>query len=147
MAYNIRKADGTLVVVPDNTVDTQFYNPTGGSTGLGSGLQLIGRNAIDYGAPVAQSFLQLTENFASSAAAFPSDATAMQGQLWFNKTDSSLYVRVTGAVSGGLANWRRVIVNDPVNPSDGDVQVLSSPTRINIWANGAWQQVFPAIYS
>ena len=147
MAYNIYKSDGTLVVVPDNTIDSQFYNPTGGNTAKGLGVQLNGRNAIDYGAPTAQTFLQITENFASGAAFFPSDTTALQGQLWFNKTNSSLYVRVTGNTSGGIANWRRIVVIDPPSPSDGDIQVLSGPTRINIWANGAWQQVFPAVYS
>lgn len=145
MAYNIYKSDGTAVIVPDNTIDTDFYNPTANGPGRGLGIQLVGRNAIDYGAPVAQTFLQLAENFCGTV--LPSDATALQGQLWFDKSSSSLYVRVTGNTTGGIANWRKVLVNDPVTPSDGDVQVLTGPTRINMWADGAWQQIFPAVYS
>lgn len=147
MAYTIYKADGTPVTVPDNTIDSDFYNPNTNGVSKGTGTQLIGRNAIDYGAPVAQAFLQLTENFCGPNIPGADTTNPLQGQLWFNKTDSSLYVRVTSNTAGGMANWKRVVVIDPVSPSDGDIQVLTGPTRINIWANGAWRQVFPAVYS
>lgn len=147
MAYTIYKADGTPVTVPDNTIDSDFYNPNTNGVSKGTGTQLIGRNAIDYGAPVAQAFLQLTENFCGPNIPGADTTNPLQGQLWFNKTDSSLYVRVTSNTAGGMANWKRVVVIDPISPSDGDIQVLTGPTRINIWANGAWRQVFPAVYS
>jgi hypothetical protein len=150
MAYLIHKADGTAISVADNAIDTDFYNPSGGSTGLGMGIQLVGRNAIDYGAAVAQSFLQITENFSSATGTQPIGAKALQGQLWYDKTLSTLYVRVTPGISGAndlATNWRKIPTLDPVTPGDGDIQVLSGPTRINIYAAGAWQQVFPAIYS
>lgn len=147
MAYTIYKADGTAVVVPDNTIDSDFYNPNTNGVSKGTGTQLIGRNAIDYGAPVAQAFLQLTENFCGPNIPGADTTNPLQGQLWFNKTNSSLYVRVNSNTAGGLANWKRIVVIDPVSPSDGDVQVLTAPTRINIWADGAWRQVFPAVYS
>jgi len=148
MAYSIRKSDGTLVTVADNAIDTDFYNPTGGSTGLGMGIQLIGRNAIDYGAAVAQTFLQSTENFSSATGSQPIGAKALQGQLWYDQSLSALYVRVTPGVplADSLAtNWRKITVINPVTPGDGDIQVVGAV--ISIWANGAWQQVFPAVYS
>lgn len=147
MAYTIYKADGTAVIVPDNTIDSDFYNPNTNGVSKGTGTQLIGRNAIDYGAPVAQAFLQLTENFCGPNIPGADTTNPLQGQLWFNKTNSSLYVRVNSNTAGGLANWKRIVVIDPVSPSDGDVQVLTAPTRINIWADGAWRQIFPAVYS
>jgi len=143
MAYNIYRSDGTAVVVPDNTIDPQFYNPAANGPGKGQGTQLVGRNAIDYGAPVAQNFLQLTENFASNGI-IPSDGTSLVGQLWFNKNTSSLYVKVTTAAVG-INNWRKVSVTNPVAPGDGDIQVVGSV--ISIWADGAWRQIFPAVYS
>jgi hypothetical protein len=149
MAYTIRKADGTAVTIADNAIDNDFYNAIGGSTGLGMGIQLIGRNAIDYGAAVAQTFLQSTENFASATGTQPIGAKALQGQLWYDKTLSSLYVRVTPGVplADNLAtNWRKIPILNPVTPGDGDIQVLTGPTRINIYANGAYQQVFPPVY-
>lgn len=147
MAYTIYKADGTAITVPDNTIDSDFYNPNTNGVSKGTGTQLIGRNAIDYGAPVAQAFLQLTENFCGPNIPGADTTNPLQGQLWFNKTNSSLYVRVTSNTAGGMANWKRVVVIDPISPSDGDIQVLTGPTRVNIWANGAWRQVFPAVYS
>jgi len=163
MSYTIYKSDGTAVTVPDNTIDIAFYNPSGGTGGNGLGTQLLGRNTINYGAAVAQNFLQMTENFASLAV--PSDTTSLQGQLWFSKTSSTtgiLYVRTTSNGSGGILNWREVVTADAdgnitirggtgpaVNPTDppedGDIQVVGSV--ISIWANSAWQQVFPAEYS
>jgi hypothetical protein len=113
MPYTIHKSDGTAVVVPDNTIDVAYYNATGGDGATGLGTQLIGRNAINYGAPVAQNFLQLTENFASGTAFYPSNATALQGQLWFNKvspTTGKLFVRITGNTSGAFStNWKEIV--------------------------------------
>lgn len=113
MPYTIHKSDGTAVVVPDNTIDVAYYNATGGDGATGLGTQLVGRNAINYGAPVAQNFLQLTENFASGALFYPSNASALQGQLWFNKlspTSGKLFVRTTGNTSGSFtANWKEIV--------------------------------------
>lgn len=152
MSYTIYHADGTSVNVPDNAIDTTFYNSTANGAGIGIGTQLVGRNAINYGAPVAQNFLQMTENFASNSAHRPTDAFALQGQLWFNKissTDGQLFLRVSGAASGGDANWRRVLVANPITASDGDIQVTGSGSTltIKIFGGGAWNQVFPAVYS
>lgn len=113
MPYTIHKSDGTAVTVPDNTIDVAYYNATGGDAATGLGTQLVGRNAINYGAPVAQNFLQLTENFASGTNFYPSNATALQGMLWFNKlspTSGKLFVRVTGNTSGSFsANWKEIV--------------------------------------
>lgn len=161
MAYTIHKSDGTLVTVADNAIDSEFYNPVGGSVGvslpgLGQGMRLIGRNTIDYGAAIAQNFLQMTENFASATGSQPIGSVALQGQLWYDKSLSNLYIRVTPGTLGAdsMANWQKLItvapgtdvpvVNPPV-PKDGDIQVIGS--IISIWANGAWRQIFPAIYS
>ena len=160
MAYTIHKSNGTAVTIIDNAIDDSYYNLTGGTTGAGQGFQLIGRNTINYGAATAQNFLQITENFASSALTFPSDDTALQGQCWFNiltPTTGNLYVRVSAAVSGGIANWERLlsvsnsetgtvpIINPSGTPKDGDIQVVG--TVISISAGGSWRQIFPAIYS
>ena len=229
MAYTIYKSDGVPVTVADNSVDNVYYNPVGGTGGAsGLGTQLVGRNTINYGAPIAQNFLQLTENFCSLAV--PSDTTSLQGQLWFNQTSGAtgnLYVRKSGNTTGGIGNWNKVVVEDasgnvsitgtvtattfigsvsnanvsvniaggligylpyqsavnttallppgttgqvltsngaaapswqtvalpsntptinPVGtPKDGDIRVVGSV--ISIYAAGAWQQVFPAVYS
>lgn len=165
MAYTIYKSDGTAVTIPDNTIDTSNYDAGGGGgfgpgnvpqSGYGLGIQFIGRNAVDYGAPIAQNFLQLQENFSSSTV--PSDLTSVQGQLWFQQTSTttgSLFVRVTTNTTGGIANWQQlltvssgggtVVTVNPSTPSDGDIKVVSGV--ISIYANSTWNQVFPAVYS
>jgi len=113
MSYLIYKSDGTAVTIPDNIIDTVYYDPNGGDGGEGLGIQLLGQNSISYGPAVAQNFLQMQENY--SSAAIPSDLYSLQGQLWFNKssgTTGNLYVRITGNTSGGIANWRQVVVTD-----------------------------------
>lgn len=114
MAYTIYKADGTPVIVPDNAIDVDFYNSTtnGTSPNRGTGTQLVGRNAIDYGAPTAQNFLQLTENFCGPSIPGNDSTAPLQGMLWFKKTSSTaggLYVRLTANSSGGLANWAEIV--------------------------------------
>jgi len=124
MAYTIYRSDGVAVTVPDNAIDSQFYNPTANGVGKGLGIQLNGRNAIDYGAPTAQTWLQMTENFASNGI-FPSDATSLVGQLWFNKSTSTLYVKVT-TVNVGIANWSPLVYAGGIVTS-----VSGTPSRIS----------------
>jgi hypothetical protein len=189
MAYLIYKSDGTAISIPDNSIDIAYFNPSGGGgfgpgnvpqAGHGLGIELVGRNTVNYGAAIAQNFLQLQENFSSSVV--PSDLTSLQGQLWFNQlstTTGNLYVRITTNNAGGIANWQQVITADSGGSStiganltvtgtitaeggqhvpvvftvlpglgvaqNGDILVVG--TVISIYAGGAWQQVFPAVYS
>lgn len=145
MTYSVYKPTGANgsnpISVPDNAIDTSLYD-----SGNKLGLQLVGRNAIDYGTAIAQNTVQLASNFAGTS--LPGDSIALQGQLWFNATSSTtgnLYVRVTSNGSGGLANWRKVAIVGNPTPADGDIRVVGSV--ISIYANGAYQQVFPAVYS
>jgi hypothetical protein len=127
MSYTIYHADGTSVTVPDNAIDTTFYNANAHSAGVGIGTQLVGRNAINYGAPVAQNFLQMTENFASTALYRPTDAYALQGQLWFEKTSTtagSLFVRMSATGEAGANKWRQVITSN----DSGDVTLTGTIT-------------------
>ena len=108
MSYNIYKSDGTTVSVPDGIVDQEF-NDTVANGGKGIGIQLIGDNCPTYVGPIAQTFLQMTENFCS--ATLPNDNNALQGQLWFQKAspvDGNLYVRYSGSTFGGIANWKQI---------------------------------------
>jgi hypothetical protein len=144
MAYTIYKSDGTAITVPDNTIDAQFYSPNVNGAGKGIGTQLVGRNAIDYGAPVAQNFLQVTENFCGTLP--PPNATALQGQLWFDKTNVVLKVNVS-AISG-TTDWKTLsTIADPSAVTGTDGQVKVNGSVISIWANGAWRQIYPAVYS
>lgn len=78
MAYTIVKSDGTvLTTIADGTINTS-------STSLG----LPGRNYAGYGQTLDTNQVHILENF---AAATP-PANPLRGQLWFNVTNSTLYV-------------------------------------------------------
>lgn len=112
MSYNIFKSDGTTVVVANGVVDQNFNNSTA-NAGKGVGIQIVGLTSTNYVVPTAQNFLQITENFCGSTR--PPDNKALQGQLWFDQassTSGTLYVRISGSLIGGLANWREVVVGD-----------------------------------
>lgn len=108
MSYIIQKADGTAVTVSENIADADFFDAS-----TNRGIHLIGRGTVNYGAAFDQNFVQLMENFSSGVV--PLDATALQGQLWFKKisdTNGELYVRTSGSLTGGEANWKKLILPD-----------------------------------
>lgn len=155
MAYTIYKADGSTIEVPDNAIDPQFYD-----VAAKTGIQLVGRNAVNYGAPTAQNFLQLAENFCGNLPPGDSD-NQLQGQIWFDK--SSLALKVNVSANPSSADWRNIVTTSSsgtiinrggtvpsVNPTsgqerDGDIRVVGSV--ISMWAAGSWRQIFPAVYS
>jgi hypothetical protein len=139
MTYTIYHANGLAVSVPDNAIDVQFYD-----SASKIGTQLVGQNAIGYGSPIAQNFLQMTENFYGPTA--PSNAKALRGQLWFDSASSVLKVNVSSTV--GTPNWAGIgTIADPSAVTGTDGQVKVNGSVVSIWANGAWRQIFPAVYS
>lgn len=157
MTYQLYKPTGSNglnpIPVPDNAIDTALYDSTNKV-----GIQLIGKNAIDYGTAVAQNTIQMVSNF--SGTVIPGDTIALQGQLWFNATSSTsglLYVRTTSNLAGGIANWEKVVtissaetgttpvINPALTPKDGDIRVVGSV--ISMYAGGVWNQIFPAVYA
>lgn len=134
MTYQLFKPTGSNGVnpisVPDNAIDTALYDSTNKL-----GVQLIGRNAVDYGTAVAQNTIQMVSNF--SGTILPSDTIALQGQLWFNATSSAagqLYVRVTSNVSGGILNWREVATVDSSGGIDVPTVTTTTLTASTIFA-------------
>lgn len=132
MAYQLFTPTGsahatTPITVPDNAIDVALFDSTNNV-----GVQLVGRNSIDYGTAVAQNTVQMVTNFAGTV--LPSDSIALQGQLWFNAlsaTTGNLYVRQTSNPTGGLANWQQIAY------SSGNVATASKlQTARNIAATG-----------
>lgn len=86
--YTINKADGTvLVTVPEATINTTACS-----------LALVGRRAVSYGEVTAENFVKLVENFAHSS----SPANPLVGQLWFDKSTSTIKIYSDGS-------WRSIM--------------------------------------
>ena len=100
MAYNINLggANNFNIQIADNDID------------LTRGLNIVGRNRINYGLSTATSFLKLLSNFAGESP--PSIADPLTGTLWYDSNDEELKVwdgtdwsDITGASSlGGLSD-------------------------------------------
>ena len=138
MSYTIYKSDGTAIVVPDSLIDNAYYNYAGGSTGTGTGIRFIGNSAIGFDIPIAENFLQMTENFASATGTQPLGLYSLQGQLWYDKTINEMYVRTTPGLSGAdslSGNWARLlregdtgfVTSVAVNGTSGRITASGSP--------------------
>lgn len=89
MAYTIVKSDGTvLTTIADGTINT-----------TNTSLALPGRNYAGYGQSQDTNFVHILENFADISP----PPNPLQGQLWFNKNNSTLYVCPTDGESNALA--------------------------------------------
>jgi hypothetical protein len=100
MPYTVTNSDGSLTVsVADGTVDQTTY-----------ALALVGRNVSNYGEYFIRNSIRHLENFASAAA--PSTSTVLEGQLWYDKSESLLKV-------WDGSRWKRAtnIVVDSTAPS------------------------------
>ena len=153
MAYVVLKPTGanppTPITIMDNSIDETFYDSSNTI-----GLQIPGRNSVNYGNSIAQNTIQMVSNFAGTVV--PKDSIALQGQLWFNATSATtgnLYVRTSSSSAGGLdSNWKKVVTVDStqtgtvpvVNPLSGtekigDLQVVG--TSASIYTSGGWKTI------
>jgi hypothetical protein len=158
MSYSLQKPTGSFgtnpIPVEDNLINSTLFDSTNNV-----GVLLVGRNAIDYGKPIAQNIVQMVSNFSGTVAPIPD--IALQGQLWFQTSGQDagkLFVRITAGSAVFPAGWDRIVTVSStqtgnvaiVNPGTGtekDGDILVQGSVIYIRAAGAWRQVFPAVYS
>ena len=101
MAYEVNKSDGEVLV---NLVDGEVDNTS-------TSLNLLGKNYLGYGELIAENFVHMLENFASST---PPGDEALTGQLWFNTGENRLAVR------DGDTNWKTLahLTSKATKPTD-----------------------------
>ena len=138
MDYTITRTDpanGSFIIKPYTangplTPTSSSLYP--GAVSANTSLILMGKGEVDYGEPSAKNLVHILENFAGPTAPL----YAVQGQLWFNNTTSSLHLFTnnTGAhtevvVSGQLsadfnANGKKVtnVANATVNTDAVNLQ-------------------------
>ena len=91
MAYIINDSRGQVVaIIPDGTVDT-----------TSTSLQLVGRSVTEYGVAENENYVWLMENFAAPVA----PVTPLQGQLWFDTSSDTMYVRGMTNTWTGIADF------------------------------------------
>ena len=84
MPYVVRRTDGNVqLILSEGLVNTDL------------GLTLVGRSRTDYGESIAENFVRILENFASTTA----PANPLDGQIWFDKSAGKY------KFWNNLANW------------------------------------------
>ena len=151
MPYKAKKPKGASglseIIVSDNIIDETYYDSYNTI-----GIQLPGRNCVNYGNSIAQNTIQMVSNFAGTA--IPNDSIALQGQLWFNVTNATtgnLYIRKASSSTGGLsANWERVVTigstetgttpvtNPSTTPKIGDIRIIDGNISMYSSVSAGW---------
>ena len=132
MPYTIPYSDeannGTITVV-DNTIDQS------------TSIKFPGKNVTSYGTAIAENFLHLLENFASTT----EPARATEGQLWYDTTPGAEQLKVyDGTVwvpSGGLN--RAPTAPDVAFSQTGDLWVDTDNQQLYLNSGSGWVLVGP----
>jgi len=120
MAYTIVKSDGTvLTTIADGTINTT-------STSLG----LPGKNYAGYGQPMDTNMVHQLESYANVSP----PANPLRGQLWYNISDSVLYVCPADGETNG-SNWSAISLTAAGNvTSFGNISITGNVSTNNITA-------------
>lgn len=114
MAYDVNKSNGTSIIVNDGQINTTDTN-----------LSLVGRNASNYGEPIAENFVKLLENFAATVPPETNQylsGNPLVGQLWFDTSVTPGVLKFRGTDG----TWIATAINDPSNPVDFTVSGLTA---------------------
>lgn len=158
--YHLKFTDGSSTI----TIQPSTFN---GPDGVlhDTDLLLYGRGTLNWGAGVDQNQLRLLESFACdektsyTTRQIPKTSEELQkgnginkpivGQLWFNKTDSQLYICTTKKTASEEAVWKRSN-NIPVGTlssftkaQTGDVLFDTTNTikKLKIRESGEWKDI------
>lgn len=135
MAYIVYKSDGTLFLTLDdgqlNTSDTS--------------ITLLGKNVINYGQYQNSNIIHMLENFSKTSP----PANPLTGQIWFDKTLSSLRLNVYNGTSWKSVPNLTISSSAPsINPGDlwwnPDAQELSVQSTSTMVSIGGKDSIAPA---
>lgn len=131
MTYTVSFTEkNSSIKIPITVVDNTFNTQTS--------VTLIGEKLQHYTKQIGENFLHLLENFANSTP----PKSAIQGQLWYDNTNSLLKV-----YDG--SNWRETSgvlksATAPTNKLLGDIWVNTAANQVFIWAGASWELVGPS---
>lgn len=142
MTYTIRHRNGSLLTTLADQEVNGNYSVT-----------FTGRGVNSYGEIQQDNMLWLMENFASQT----SPTNPVPGQLWFNTSNSSLYVCDSVNTTGGIitANWLKLYLNNPIrsqndSAEEGDLWYDPTDKQLKVYVHddetgGHWEVVGPSL--
>ena len=127
MAYTINTKNSSVTSIAEGGLDDQTM------------LDLVGKDTFSYGQAVAQSFVDLLQNFASTTdpktRTTAEGFTILEGQLWWDATSGTLKV-MAGGDYPGTGDW---VTFDPtidetanITATDGTVYTVKVARQNNI---------------
>lgn len=132
MAYEVNKTDGTVLLnIQEGEVDSTY------------GLNLLGKNYLGYGELIAENFIRLLENFASTT----EPSNPIEGQLWFSIppdfTEGTPYQLKVWHGTGGWKPLAHMFVGDEPGFAQrglGDLWFDNAPTvnAVKYWNGSKW---------
>jgi hypothetical protein len=136
MAYTINLTNGSIfAVIADGTINT------------GSSVSLPGKNYAGYGEFLDENFIQMLENFASTATSggLPTNAklgAPLTGQLWWDSTNSVL--KVYNGTQWKAAGSTTSSATAPSSPNVGDLWWDTANTQLKAWSGSSWVVIGPS---
>lgn len=133
MAYTINFTETNninkpAITVEDGTINTQ------------TSLKLPGRNSTAYGAVIAENFLNLLENFASTQ----EPSNPVEGQLWYDNTLGSEQLKVYNETNWIPASGITKSLSTPALAQNGDLWVDTDNQQLYLFTGGGWILVGPS---
>jgi hypothetical protein len=126
----------------NNTRGTTLANLQAGTTTNVGGITLIGKNYTGYGEIIAEDFVKMLENQASTGGVSP--VGALTGQLWYDVDEGNLKV-----YDG--TSWDRLFPSvgtaAPSSPTAGTTWLDTDDSTFNVYDGSAWQSVAVATQS
>src|SRR6056297_1647576 len=123
MSYTISYTDvankGTITV-EDRTINTE------------TSLKIPGRNSTAYGAVIAENFLHLLENFASTV----EPSTPVEGQIWYDSTLGVETLKVYNGTNWVPASGINKSINTPAIAQTGDLWVDTDNQQLYLFTGG-----------
>jgi len=131
MSYTINKTDGNvLLTLQDGTTDNS------------TGINLIGRNSVNYGNAQNENFVRLLENFAGTLPPGQSVGfNPIKGTIWYSTSENRL--RVYDGTNWNVVSGILVSATAPVAINIGDQWWDTTNYQLNSWTGSTWQLVGP----
>lgn len=136
MAYTINLTNGSIfAVIADGTINT------------GSSVSLPGKNYAGYGEFLDENFIQMLENFSSTATSggLPTSSklgAPLTGQLWWDSTNGVL--KVYNGTQWKAAGSTTSSATAPSSPNVGDLWWDTANTQLKAWSGSTWVVIGPS---
>jgi hypothetical protein len=129
MTYSVKTTDqNTTITVATGEVNTKYS------------VALVGRNVSGYGQFFVENSIWMLENFASSTSPTASGKTALEGQLWYNTSESTMRVYKN---DGGTFVWARMtplIGSEPTTDLTAGIQYFNTDqNKLKFYDGSNWK--------